>query len=239
VGLTDRCCRSGLCIPFRLLSAYVDKLPQSHSEVINLGHRLRADGKWLGLPWVPTDAMCLVLSFAAGAGDRIGEAGLFLPHAAVERIVGQLREMASLAHPSSKNWNPISCYGYMISHDDVIYVPYGFGYVNYASRSEEPHLRFGNIPAIGSRGALLGGAGIGVSAVSAHRQAAVDYAIFLCSGTSSAATMSVLVGSQDRSVPGPMCRLTLLRVALCRYARDAGTFFPTPDISRVYHVLSR
>ena len=74
-------------------------LPKNHADVIDLGHRLRAEGKWIGLPWVPTDAMCLVLSLAAGAGDPIGVDGRFLPEAAVERIVGELREMAALAHP--------------------------------------------------------------------------------------------------------------------------------------------
>lgn len=164
-----------------LLPAYADHLPGSHADVLSLGRALRADGKWLGLPFVPTDAMCLVLSLAAGAGDRIGENGCFLPRHAVGRIVGELREMADLAHPSSRDWNPIRCYNHMILQDDVVYVPYAFGYVNYASRTETPRLRFGNIPAADAKGALLGGAGIGVSAQSKNRQAAIDYALFLCS----------------------------------------------------------
>jgi multiple sugar transport system substrate-binding protein len=176
----DAAAQVSACRP-DLLPAYADGFPKTHSEVIELGRRLRADGKWLGLPWVATDAMCLVLSFAAGAGDLIGEAGRFLPCAAVARIVEELREMTSLAHPLSKTWNPIRCYDHMITHDDVVYVPYGFGYVNYASRPDAPHLRFGNIPVTGARGALLGGAGIGISAFSDHCAAAADYALFLCS----------------------------------------------------------
>jgi multiple sugar transport system substrate-binding protein len=164
-----------------LLSHFTDQLPKTHAEVLALGRRLNAEGKWLGLPWVPTDAMCLLLSFAAGANDPLGADGRFLPVAAVERIVGQLREMVSLAHPLSKGWNPIRCYDHMVSNDDVVYVPFAFGYVNYAARLESPHLRFGNIPVPGAKGALLGGAGIGVSAFSAHHQAAVDYALYLCS----------------------------------------------------------
>jgi multiple sugar transport system substrate-binding protein len=64
----------------------------------------------------------------------------------------------------------------------VVYVPFAFGYVNYASRQKEPHLRFTNVPTAGSAGALLGGAGIGVSARSKNRTAAIDYARYLCAG---------------------------------------------------------
>ncbi len=164
-----------------LLPSFADQLPRTHAEVLDLGRRLNAERKWLGLPWVPTDAMCLLLSFAAGAGDPIGAEGRFLPATSVERIVGELRELVALAHPLSKGWNPIRCYDHMVSHDDVVYVPFAFGYVNYAARQETPHLRFGNIPVPGAKGALLGGAGIGVSAFSVHQKAAVDYALYLCS----------------------------------------------------------
>ncbi len=164
-----------------LLAAYADRFPRDHAEVLALGQRLRADGKWLGLPHVPTDAMCLVLTLAAGAGDAIGADGRFLARDAVERIIDELRAMTALAHPASRDWNPIRCYDHMIAADDVVYVPYAFGYVNYAARYEAPRLAFGNIPVPGARGSLLGGAGIGVSAFSAHRAAAMDYALFLCS----------------------------------------------------------
>lgn len=163
-----------------LLTSYADRLPASHAEALDLARRLRADGKWIGLPLVPTDAMCLVLSFAAGGGDEIGAEGGFLAREAVERIVGELRTFAEVAHPLSTGWNPIRCYDHMLEHADVVYVPYGFGYVNYASR-HAPKLCFGNIPNMPPRGALLGGAGIGVSAASRNREAAIDYALFLCS----------------------------------------------------------
>ncbi len=89
--------------------------------------------------------------------------------------------LAALAHPKSWEWNPIRCYDHMAAHDDVVYVPYAFGYVNYASAAEGKHLRFADIPAKDHAGALLGGAGIGVSARSPNRDAAMAYAIHLSS----------------------------------------------------------
>ena len=164
-----------------LLARYADAMPTSHAAVLDLGRRLRGDGKWIGLPFVPTDAMCLVMTLAAGRGDRVGADGCFLPRDAVEAIIDELRALAALAHPASADWNPIRCYDHMVGHDDVVYTPYAFGYVNYSAPASGPRLRFGNIPADGARGSLLGGAGIGVSAFSAHPRAAADYALFLCS----------------------------------------------------------
>ena len=156
-------------------------LPRTQAELIVLAKRLRAAGKWIGLPLVPTDAMCLLLTFAAAAGEKVGDGGSFLPSGSVARIIDQLRELASLAHPASPGWNPIACYEHMIEHDDVVYTPYAFGYVNYAARREEPHLRFADIPSSPPLGALLGGAGVGVSAFSRNPAAAIDYALDLCS----------------------------------------------------------
>ncbi|PWJ86755.1 multiple sugar transport system substrate-binding protein [Mesorhizobium loti] len=159
-----------------LMAAYGDA-PRSHGDVVDLGRRTRKDGKWLGLPLVPTDAMCLLLTL----GDPQEEADDFISRDKVERAIGQLRELSDLSHPGSRQWNPIRCYDHMIANDDVVYVPFAFGYVNYASRSETPKLRFADAPTRGSAGALLGGAGIGVSAQSGNVQAAIDYALFLCS----------------------------------------------------------
>lgn len=165
-----------------LLRKYADAPPASHAEVVALGRRLRADSRWLGLPLVPTDAMCLIITGAAIAGDPIAPSNdLFLEEHALAKIVEQVREIAALSHPQSWSWNPIRSYEHMIHNDDVVYVPFGFGYVNYASRKESPHLLFADIPASPPNGALLGGAGIGISAASKNRDAAIEYALYLCS----------------------------------------------------------
>jgi multiple sugar transport system substrate-binding protein len=159
------------------LMATYGQVPSTLDEVLELGRKLRENGKWLGLPLVPTDAMCLLLTLTDP--DEDGED--FLAPDEVAQAIDQLRQLAALSHPDSFRWNPIRCYDHMIASDDVVYVPFAFGYVNYASKADAPHLLFADVPTAASAGALLGGAGIGVSAQSRHRQAAVDYALFLCS----------------------------------------------------------
>ena len=159
------------------LMAPYGQVPSTYDEVVELGRSLRKDGKWLGLPLVPTDAMCLLLTLTDPQED--GEE--FFAADEVARAIEQLRQLAALSHPNSPKWNPIRCYDHMIASDDVVYVPFAFGYVNYASKADAPHLLFTDVPTPASAGALLGGAGIGVSAQSKHRQAAVNYALFLCS----------------------------------------------------------
>jgi multiple sugar transport system substrate-binding protein len=158
-----------------LLSRY-GEVPRSLDEVLDLGRSLRKDGKWLGLPLIPTDAMCLLLTLTNPREDD----DEFFAHDKVLGAIEQLRQLAALSHPDSPKWNPIRCYDHMIADDDVVYVPFAFGYVNYASKADAPHLLFTDVPTPASAGALLGGAGIGISAQTKHRQEAVDYALFLC-----------------------------------------------------------
>jgi multiple sugar transport system substrate-binding protein len=161
------------------LLAHYGAPPENHADLVALARKLRQDGKWIGLPSVPTDAMCLLLTFCA---QKTGNALYgFTDRSVVESAIADLRELAALSHPFSRQWNPIRCYDHMIANDDVAYVPYAFGYVNYASATEGKHLRFADIPADNCAGALLGGAGIGVSAQSPNRDAAIAYAIHLSS----------------------------------------------------------
>ncbi len=101
----------------------------------------------------------------------------------VEEIVGQqalavLIELADVAHPQSLSWYPIQMLDTMSRTHDIIYCPLTFGYTNYARPGSGPNLiRFRDIP--GVHGALLGGAGIAVSARTEHPAEAAAYAAWI------------------------------------------------------------
>jgi multiple sugar transport system substrate-binding protein len=82
-----------------------------------------------------------------------------MPEKAVVQVLEGLKQLHAVCHPDSVNWNPIQVYERMVSDDTLAYVPLAFGYTDYQRSGA---LRFGPIP--GRSGALLGGAGIAVSA---------------------------------------------------------------------------
>ncbi len=89
--------------------------------------------------------------------------------------------------------NPIGVLEELSGRDDFWYAPLIFGYLNY-SRPGHPGRRvvFGDIPRFAAggdpAGALLGGAGLLVSAHSPHRDAALGYALHVASAATQRGT---------------------------------------------------
>jgi multiple sugar transport system substrate-binding protein len=168
-----------------LLDRHGLSVPKSLDDLPAFAKRAATFGLSIGWPSVPTDLMCTLVSIAASSGFNAGhDEGGFLCLQAIEASVGRLKQLAGIAHPKSREWNPIRCLDHMAAHDDVAYVPYLFNYVNYSSAGPAGAITFGAAPTI-AKGlparTLLGGAGIGVSAKSANARAAFDYAMYLCS----------------------------------------------------------
>lgn len=168
-----------------LLERHGFAVPTTLAEVRQLAERGATKGLAVGWPSVPTDLMCTLVSLAASMGLRPGHTeGDFLAPADAEAVVGELKALAALVHPRSKEWNPIRCLDHMAANDDVAYVPYLFNYVNYSSGAPERKIIFGRAPALAAGRAahtILGGAGIGISAKAKDPKAAFDYAMWLCS----------------------------------------------------------
>lgn len=166
-----------------LLERHGLTVPTTLAEVRAFAENGAAKGIFVGWPAVPTDLMCTLVSLTASRGRNPGHTGGdFIDVADAEEVVGELKALAKLAHPKSREWNPIRCLDHMVANDDVAYVPYLFNYVNYSSGT--PKITFGAAPAVRAGEVphtLLGGAGIGISAKAANPKAAFDYAMWLCS----------------------------------------------------------
>ena len=96
----------------------------------------------------------------------------------------ELYRIISLALPESLDQNPIQVLDAMSRRDDIVYVPFVFGYANYARAGFAPSVvRFGAVPARDGRppGSVLGGVGLAVSASSRHREAAVAFTRYVTS----------------------------------------------------------
>lgn len=159
-------------------------VPGSLAEVRALAGVLAPLGLTVGWPAVPTDLMCSFVTIAASLGWNPGyREGDFLPSREIGEVVGELKALAAVVHPKSREWNPIRCLDHMSANDDVAYVPYLFNYVNYSSGPSQRRVTFGAAPAAQAGKpprTLLGGAGIGISAKARDPEAAFRYAMYLC-----------------------------------------------------------
>lgn len=138
-------------------------------------------------PLLPVDSCCLLMSLVASSGE------VTLPRSEKEFVsarngIRALEIIKSLyrAGPSEAvGWNPVRVLELLACSDEFDYSPCLFGYINYARDGFRPNrLIYVDVPVF--RGmdisrTILGGAGIGVSAETAHPEAATAFARWLSS----------------------------------------------------------
>ncbi len=157
-----------------------DRVPYTWDAIIELGKKLRGEGKYVAMPLAPTDAICSFISFCAGLGVPVGMDDTLITAEVGTRALEKLREITEVAHPSSLDWNPIHMLDHMSSADDVVFCPATFNYTNYSRDGYAPKLlTFTMYPGI--VGAILGGTGFAVSANSAHIDEACAFGAWVCS----------------------------------------------------------
>ena len=158
--------------------------PATFDQLLLLCRDLRHHGLWVALTGCPTDIICYVLTLASNMGDPPPQPdGTLLDPKHGAAVLMMIRRLVELSHPDSLSLNPIQVFDRMSSGDEIAYVPYAFGYTNYARNGLQRRLRFGDIGAAGrqgSTGSLLGGAGFGVTARCQHLAQAAAYGLFLC-----------------------------------------------------------
>jgi len=156
-------------------------IPKNWQEVFELADLLKKKNLQIGMALCPTDSLCSFLSITAQLGSPIREGNEML----VNRQVGLqslelMRKMRDHFHINSLNWNPIQLYDHMSAHEDIAYSPLAFCYTNYARDDfRKNKLSYGNAPGI--KNAVLGGAGIAISAKTKHLNEAAHYAAWICS----------------------------------------------------------
>ncbi|MCY9695296.1 ABC transporter substrate-binding protein [Paenibacillus alginolyticus] len=160
-------------------------VPSKWNQVLELASTL-PNGRKVGFPLCPTDAMCSLISICANiaGGEFIDETNGIDPEAG-EAAVALLQQLLPFLHPKSLDFNPIQMLDQMSASDEIAYIPLLFGYSNYSrSGFARKLVHFTNIPSHDGRphGSILGGVGMAVSALSPHIPLAVEYAKFTASG---------------------------------------------------------
>jgi len=103
------------------------------------------------------------------------------------QVYEMLREFVALIDPACLSMDPIAVSEAMAQPDSAaVCAPFIYGYVSYAMDGFRPRrLAFADMPTAGSAGVVgsaLGGTGIAVSAFSANKSAAIDFAYWIASG---------------------------------------------------------
>lgn len=137
------------------------------------------------LPMLPPHSLMCFFTIAAALGTpcHTGEGELIGADAGTV-AVEMLAEVTAHIEPSNFAMDPIAASEAMARPDALVaLMPLGYGYVSYARDGFRPNLlTFADIPLPNHRGSALGGTGIAVSALSSHRDAAIDYAFWVASG---------------------------------------------------------
>jgi multiple sugar transport system substrate-binding protein len=165
-----------------------DGPPSSWEEVLALAGS--APGS-VALPLYPSDAICTLITLSAGAAIAAGEPATWLHPDGADLLV----ELAALVDPRCYGLNPPALLEAMAGDGPIAYVPAVFGYATL----HRPPLRFTDLPGVG--GAVLGGAGLGVSARSRHVAEAAAFAAW-CMRTETQRDVLLPAGGQpgDRLV---------------------------------------
>jgi len=127
------------------------------------------------------------LTLAANLGDRCAEEKdrPLVKRDTATTVLAMLRELAAACPPDALDWNSIALQDAMCARDDLAYCPFVYGFATYAEADRVPRLAYADIPdagGLGPVGSTVGGAGLGVSAMTSEADAAEAFAAFMALG---------------------------------------------------------
>ena len=167
----DAACQVTAYRPDRL-----ETIPATWDDVLELARRRPGT---VALPMHPTHVLCAYVTLCRNRGGDWREPGAGVP--AIE-FLRALQELAG-----REWWEPPAILHELTRREGVLaIVPIVFGYVPYAVSGPDVEVpcTFCDLPSAGRgpSGALLGGAGFGISPTTRHPEAAAAFASWFCSG---------------------------------------------------------
>jgi multiple sugar transport system substrate-binding protein len=154
--------------------------PVTWDEVLVLAR----DGRVM-LPLRPPHSLMVLYTLAGNLGRACAVTGqeLIAPEAGAV-VLDRMQEIAALVDPACATMDPIAVFEAMAGAGSrIACAPLAYGYVSYAVAGFRANrIAFADIAALGDAGPVgsaLGGTGIAVSAFSAHRAAAIDFAYWI------------------------------------------------------------
>jgi multiple sugar transport system substrate-binding protein len=169
------------------LVAEIGGLPRTWDDVLAAAQARRDQARSrIGNPLIPIDALMSFCSICAAMGEPpYAQPDRVVSRSAGRQALGMLKALQMAAHPASPSLNPPRMLDLMSTTDEIAYIPLLFGYSNYTRPGFRPSLiRFTGVPTVDggeSRGGILGGAGVAISASTRHPETAATYAAYVSS----------------------------------------------------------
>jgi multiple sugar transport system substrate-binding protein len=179
----DAACQVAVCRP-DLMAALDATPPRTWEEMFAFGAAAARRGLKLAIALAGVHALMTFFTLCASqrrpcATDPAEP--LFDRDAAVASLAA-MRRLLALCPPEVLDWNSIALHEAMVARDDLVWCPAVYCYAAYAEADMRRPLRFADLPGLiepTSRGSTIGGAGVGVSARTAHPAAAFAYVRYL------------------------------------------------------------
>lgn len=162
----------------------LDAPPGTWSHMLELARRGQ-----VAIPLRPPHVLMSFFTLAGNLGRPCSITGPALIDSATGiAVYERIAELAALVDPICLEQDPIAVFEAMAQPDSPIAcAPLIYGYVSYARAGFRPaRIAFADLPALGHNGPVgsaLGGTGIAVSARSAQRDAATDFAYWIASAS--------------------------------------------------------
>lgn len=159
--------------------------PMTWEAVIALGRSVRQRGQWLAIGAADHHSFLAVAALMANTGHGMPEGSrrsFSFDGQAFLAALDRFRSVFDLCAPESIGWNSIGLHDAMAARDDLVYCPIAYGFATYGEADIRARLHFAALPgetAPFGRGAVLGGAGIAISATCPFPEATLDYLAFL------------------------------------------------------------
>lgn len=159
------------------------KMPATWNEFLNK----EADELRALTPLLPVDAFDMMLTLIAGQGEQILPVfkTAFCSEDIGLRALRLIKHLYRLGPSEAIGMNPVDALEILSTTNEFAISPCLFGYINYAKPGFRPHtLRYVDQPVFEDhqlRRAILGGAGIGVSALRQQSDSAVAFALWVAS----------------------------------------------------------
>jgi len=164
-----------------LLSRLGHVTPQSHAQVLELGHTARRNGLYLGTAIETPHALISILSYMANLGAPIefdSNGITAIPERSFHEAYCAMADVLSLSAQECVRWNSIDLHEAMVGRDDIVYCPAVYGYATYGESDLRAQLSFAGFAGIRqpfATGAAIGGTALGLSRYSERPELALAF----------------------------------------------------------------